>query len=198
MCGSGISSYFPDEIIGGALFADGSWRMERETICYLAFAAGGACAGAMISPPRPPAAIELTVVRDGFEYGSPTVGGLIPEAQGFPTLPNPSSPDFNSLPGTLQWVSTTDPNRYFSIQAEVLTGISALTPDVMTHVLTAKRFGVTDGTPVTVSERPVRIAVDGAQVALVVIRANDVAVQVHANGLTDAEVDAIAAAIRAA
>ncbi|MCU1394312.1 MAG: hypothetical protein JWM34_2740 [Ilumatobacteraceae bacterium] len=196
LCGQVVSSYFPSAIVGGAVFADGSWRIDRGTICYLAFATGADCAGNLIDTPTPATTFTLSPVPDGFSLSDYTDDAIAPPGEGpvmvtTVTVPAGGLP----IPGDSTWGKAGDANVGFSISTEVMKGVSELTDDDMARVLAASHFGAPNGEPVTIGGRPGRIEDDGVTVALVFVRADDVLVQVRGYQVSTDVVLAAATAI---
>jgi len=213
LCGTSVSSYFPNEVSGGAIFADGSWRIDRHTLCMLAFAAGQDCAGNLTNLPTPAAALVATVVPDGYAPAAP--GGTSGPVPGVPVIaPPPTVPTADSsastsdaipVPGIVLWADGTGTGTgttWFSISTQVLRGVSELTPDDLTVAMASARFGGPTAAAVTIGGRPGRLLSAGVgqspSVRLTVVRADDVVVTISAMGLTAERVESIEAGLRPA
>ncbi len=186
--GDGPSPYFPNAMSGEALFQNGSWRVGGTTLCILALGSGQACTGLDAERPVPAAAIQVFAVPGGYEWlGDPEFTGLVPVPGRGSWTRRTTMVDANGTPQVDErelWVTT-----------EILVGASQMDAESMTLVLGSGRFGVPDGEPEMLGDRPVRILVDEIGAVMVIVRADDVVVRLSGQGMTAPQLRAIAGSI---
>jgi hypothetical protein len=63
------SPYFPDPLVGSAVFVDGSWRVGSDTVCRLAIGSGASCSpDPAVVDPTPPEALQATTLPGDVEW----------------------------------------------------------------------------------------------------------------------------------
>ncbi len=119
--------------------------------------------------------------------GDPEFGGIVP------------------VPGSGTWTKQTtiiaaDGTQQIQdlelwVATEILVGASKMDPESMALVLASGRFGLPDGEPELLGDRPVRILVDEFGAQMVIVRADDVVVRLSTQGMTGPQLRAIAGSI---
>ncbi len=181
----GPSPIFPNEMTGAAVFQNGTWRVAGTTLCVLAFGVNTGCSATEAPNPTAPDALAVITVPGGITW------------QGLP-----GSDDVVNVGGAggLWAVSSEDGTIFvddglLQVSAQALVGVSALGGADLDAVLDHGSFGGPDSEPADIGGRPGRVQVDGAAVAVVVIRADDTVVRAWSQGLTVEEVVAAVASM---
>ncbi|MCU1396097.1 MAG: hypothetical protein JWM34_4525 [Ilumatobacteraceae bacterium] len=176
------SPYFPNSMIGSAIFQNGTWRITRASLCQLAFSFGQGCPGAATDNPVSPTAFALPVIPAGYVR----LDGAVADAP----IPDP---------GVAAWASGNgNGDDHLTITVEALAGVSKLTGNLADAVLSAPRLGTADGEPTAVGDFAGRIARHGPTVVLAYLRHDDVLVTIQAVGSTVDQVLAVAADLQPA
>lgn len=169
MYGDQRSPIFPDDMVGAALFQNGSWRITSRSLCLLAFNVGEGCSGQYPDSPASPLALKLDPVPDGFVRQGPAAPADVLAVGG----------------GGGVWIDQTT-GQQFSIAATSLAGVSTLSGDDAVAVLDRRApLGDAAAVDVTVGDRPGRGYQIGQTAAVSFIRADDVIVQMMGNVTID-------------
>lgn len=155
------SPYFPNPMVGEAVYRDGTWRVTRRVLCLLAIGTGQDCAGQGPNPTSPP---SFTVAApDGFDWDGYTAPPGIVGTDGTP--------------------ATWSGDGQVMIWASAVVGASAVDSGDVAQILSAMgRFGESPGSAIDVGRFPGQFRDEGSTVRLVFLRDDDVIVDVQLMG----------------
>lgn len=156
------SPYFPNPLVGEAVFRDGTWRVSRRVLCLLAIGSGQDCAAEGPNPTSP-SAFTAPGIPVGYTWAGTTEPDGAVSTEGFIAL----------------WMG---PGQVM-ISARSIVGASKVDPaDIGQLLQAAGRFGVVAPTPVEVGTFPGVITTTSRSVHLTFLRDDDVIVDVQLDG----------------